>query len=93
MKYPLEELCDEWRSQDTGRLQSLMHLRQEQAVEGRKCVSVKQPVSLPREATHWPAAMQAAEPPDEPPGTLSVSQGLRVLCVKRFAISHMERGL
>lgn len=38
------------------------------------------PVSLPREATHCPAATADAEPPDDPPGTLSRSHGFRVHC-------------
>ena len=36
------------------------------------------PVSVPSEAKHCPAATEAAEPPEEPPGTLAVFQGLRV---------------
>ena len=43
------------------------------------------PVSLPRAASHMPAATAAALPPDEPPGTLSRSRGFLVqnnaLCV------------
>ena len=36
------------------------------------------PVSVPSAAMHWPAATAAAEPPEEPPGTWSRFQGLRV---------------
>lgn len=36
------------------------------------------PVSLPRAATHCEAATAAAEPPEDPPGTRSGSQGLQV---------------
>ena len=36
------------------------------------------PVSLPSAKGAWKAATAAAEPPLEPPGTRSVSQGLRV---------------
>ncbi len=36
------------------------------------------PVSLPRESTASPAATAAAEPPEEPPGTLVRSWGLAV---------------
>ena len=36
------------------------------------------PVSDPRAAGAIPAATAAAEPPDEPPGTRSRAQGLRV---------------
>ena len=35
------------------------------------------PVSVPKAAQAWSAATAAADPPDEPPGTRSVSQGLR----------------
>ena len=37
------------------------------------------PVSEPREAKHWQAATDAAEPPLEPPGTRWRSQGLCVV--------------
>lgn len=37
-------------------------------------------MSDPRAAAHWPAATAAAEPPDDPPGTRSVSQGFLVAC-------------
>ena len=36
------------------------------------------PVSLPSAAMHWDAATAAADPPEEPPGTRSVSHGLHV---------------
>ena len=36
------------------------------------------PVSVPSAHQPSPAATAAAEPPEEPPGTRSVSQGLRV---------------
>ena len=36
------------------------------------------PASVPSAAGAIPAATAAAEPPEEPPGTRSVSQGLRV---------------
>src|SRR5438445_10179429 len=36
------------------------------------------PVSVPRAQMASPAATLAAEPPDEPPGTVSRSQGFRV---------------
>ena len=36
------------------------------------------PVSEPRETVTSPAATAAAEPPEEPPGTRSVSHGLAV---------------
>lgn len=36
------------------------------------------PVSLPRAAMHCDAATAAADPPEEPPGTLSMSHGLHV---------------
>ena len=36
------------------------------------------PVSEPRASVTSPAATAAAEPPEEPPGTRSVSQGLLV---------------
>ena len=36
------------------------------------------PVSLPSAAAHMRADTAAAEPPEEPPGTRSVSHGLRV---------------
>ncbi len=39
------------------------------------------PVSLPMATADWPAATAEAEPPDEPPGTRSVSQGFRVTCL------------
>ena len=29
---------------------------------------------------HWDAATAAADPPEEPPGTLSMSYGLQVTC-------------
>ena len=35
------------------------------------------PVSVPVAATHNRAATAAADPPEDPPGTVSVSQGLR----------------
>ena len=38
------------------------------------------PVSLPSAATHCAAATAAALPPEDPPGTLLKSQGLRVTC-------------
>lgn len=38
------------------------------------------PVSDPRATAHWFAATAAAEPPDDPPGVLDRSQGLRVTC-------------
>jgi hypothetical protein len=38
------------------------------------------PVSLPSAAAHCPAATAAAEPPEEPPGTLCKSQGFLVTC-------------
>ena len=38
------------------------------------------PVSLPRVPTHCPLATAAAEPPDDPPGTRSRSQGFLVTC-------------
>ena len=40
-------------------------------------------MSLPRAAAHCPAATAAAEPPEDPPGTCSKLQGLRVACVHR----------
>lgn len=36
------------------------------------------PVSLPSDTTHCLAETAAAEPPDDPPGTLEISQGLAV---------------
>lgn len=45
--------------------------RQQQSKQGL-------PVSLPRAATHCEAATAAAEPPEDPPGTLSGSHGLQV---------------
>lgn len=36
------------------------------------------PVSLPSAAMHWDAATAAADPPEEPPGTRSMSHGLQV---------------
>lgn len=36
------------------------------------------PVSLPRAAMHCDAATAAADPPEEPPGTRSMSRGLHV---------------
>ena len=38
------------------------------------------PVSLPRAAMHCEAATAAADPPEDPPGTLSMSCGLHVTC-------------
>src|SRR5687768_18594288 len=35
------------------------------------------PVSVPRAKYAWPPATAAAEPPDEPPGTVDSSHGLR----------------
>ena len=38
------------------------------------------PVSLPKEHTHCLAATAAADPPEDPPGTLDKSHGLDVTC-------------
>src|SRR5277367_705427 len=44
------------------------------------------PVSEPMEAQHIPAASAAADPPDDPPGTRLVSQGLRVVRKALFSV-------
>ena len=44
------------------------------------------PVSEPKDAGQNPAATQAADPPDDPPGTLSTSQGLRVIPMEEFSV-------
>ena len=43
-------------------------------------------MSLPMATADWPAATAEAEPPDEPPGTLSVSHGFRVTCSRTAAV-------
>lgn len=50
------------------------------------------PVSLPKEMTHCLAATAAADPPDEPPGTRDVSQGLRVAYQKTKELNRNMRG-
>src|SRR5215469_15803011 len=44
------------------------------------------PVSVPRLAMHSFAATAAAEPPEEPPGMRSMSQGLRVTPKAEFSV-------
>ncbi|MNL38734.1 hypothetical protein D3C87_1609690 [compost metagenome] len=44
------------------------------------------PVSLPVASGTMPAATAAAEPPDEPPGTVPTSQGLRVFLKAEFSV-------
>jgi hypothetical protein len=44
------------------------------------------PVSLPRLAIHRPALTAAAEPPEEPPGTLVSSTGFRTLPCAEFSL-------
>src|SRR5438045_2851664 len=44
------------------------------------------PVSEPSDAQHIPAASAAADPPLLPPGTRSVSHGLRVICAALFSV-------
>src|ERR1043165_4606395 len=46
------------------------------------------PVSVPSAAMHWPAATAAAEPPEEPPGTRSMFQGLRVTPKAEFSVEE-----
>ena len=46
------------------------------------------PVSLPKDITASPAATAAAEPPEDPPGTLSSPCGLWVIWNAEF--SHEE---
>src|SRR5690242_11614526 len=46
------------------------------------------PVSDPRLAQHIPAATAAAEPPDDPPGTRSVSHGFRVTRKALFSVDE-----
>src|ERR687894_2828723 len=38
---------------------------------------IEPPVSVPSAKNAWPDATAAAEPPDDPPGTVVSSQGLR----------------
>ena len=40
----------------------------------------------PKETMHSPAATAAAEPPEEPPGTLVTSQGLAVTWKAEFSV-------
>ncbi len=49
------------------------------------------PVSDPRAATHCPAATADAEPPDDPPGTRSVSHGFRVSWAKKAGAQRLCR--
>lgn len=44
------------------------------------------PVSLPRAAAHWFSATAEAEPPEDPPGILRISQGLRVVRKAEFSV-------
>src|SRR3989442_15582901 len=46
------------------------------------------PVSVPRAHTASPDATAAAEPPDEPPGTRSVSHGLRAGPYPEFSLDE-----
>ena len=63
-------------------LRIAVHADDEQTLEGQQywLHGKGLPVSLPSAATHCCAATAAAEPPEDPPGTLSGSQGFRVIC-------------
>ena len=45
-------------------------------------------MSVPSAAMHWAAATAAAEPPEEPPGTWSRFQGLRVMEKPEFSVEE-----
>ena len=49
---------------------------------------IEPPVSVPVAATHNSAATAAAEPPDEPPGTQSKSQGFLTAPKKLFSLDE-----
>ena len=49
---------------------------------------IEPPVSVPSESGANPAATAAADPPDEPPGTRSVSHGLWVTPKAEFSVEE-----
>src|SRR5690242_1050137 len=49
---------------------------------------IEPPVSEPRAKRHSPAAVAAADPPEEPPGTRSRSQGLWVAKKAEFSVDE-----
>ena len=49
---------------------------------------IEPPVSEPSAARHSPAATAAAEPPEEPPGIVAGSQGLRVAPKAEFSVEE-----
>ena len=49
---------------------------------------IEPPVSDPSAAAQSPADTAAAEPPEDPPGTQSAFQGLRVVLVELFSVDE-----
>src|SRR5215470_77680 len=49
---------------------------------------IEPPVSVPSDAAHERTATAAAEPPDDPPGTTSPFQGLRVVPSCEFSVDE-----
>ncbi len=49
---------------------------------------IEPPVSVPRVKKHSSAATAAAEPPEDPPGTQSGQNGLRVVWYAEFSVDE-----